>query len=247
MKTEHIIPMEKPLRLFREFLEQENNRRIFFSGKFGSGKTFFLRRFFKDNEKHYDVYHLFPIRYQILDNEDVMNLMKYDILVRIFEKSPGALGSESLPSGLKEQVKRFSEALDWNLALDSIPKIGRTLRVSNHLREAWIEAARKDPQKLLNLYKENMDQELASGLDILLQQKIQELKDEKKSVLILDDLDRMDPEHIFRMLNILSAQMEIDEKNELGFDHIILSGDLENIKHIFSAQIRRACRFSGIF
>ena len=249
MKAEHIIPMEKPLRLFREFLEQENNRRIFFSGKFGSGKTFFLRSFFeeKENEKHYDVYHLFPIRYQIMSNEDVMNLMKYDILVKIFEKSPGALEPEPLPCGLKEQVKRFSKALDWNFVLDSIPKIGRPLRVSNHLREAWIEAARKNPQKLLGLYKENIDRELASGLDILLQQKIQELKDEKKSVLILDDLDRMDPEHIFRMLNILSAQMEIDEKNELGFDHIILSGDLENIKHIFQHKYGEYADFQGYF
>ena len=34
---------------------------------------------------------------------------------------------------------------------------------------------------------------------------LNEIKGEKKNVLIVDDMDRIDPEHLFRILNVLSA------------------------------------------
>ena len=34
-------------------------------------------------------------------------------------------------------------------------------------------------------------------------------KDGKKTVLIIDDLDRIDPEHIFRLLNVFAAHLDI--------------------------------------
>jgi len=53
----------------------------------------------------------------------------------------------------------------------------------------------------------------------------------KKSVLIIDDLDRIDPEHIFRILNVFSAHFDITEdgKNKFDFDKIILVCDIQNI------------------
>lgn len=63
--------------------------------------------------------------------------------------------------------------------------------------------------------------------------------------MILDDLDRIDPEHIFRILNILSAYFEKENNNKFGFDTIILVADYTNLKHIFHHKFGREADFSG--
>ena len=68
----------------------------------------------------------------------------------------------------------------------------------------------------------------------------------KKNVLIIDDIDRIDPDHIFRILNILSAHNNnFDSKNKFDFDHIILVCDLENIKRIFYHKYGKEVDFEG--
>lgn len=54
-----------------------------------------------------------------------------------------------------------------------------------------------------------------------------------KSVLIIEDLDRIDPTHLFRIMNVLSSQVdnpyysEVPNSNKFGFDKIILGMDYE--------------------
>ncbi len=50
--------VEIPKNQFEKHLDLESNNRIIFSGAFGTGKTFFLEKFFKNNEA-YEVIHLF--------------------------------------------------------------------------------------------------------------------------------------------------------------------------------------------
>lgn len=242
--VEDSIPMDETLRSFGEFISQDKNKRIFLSGKFGSGKTFFLKEFLRQNAKQYDPYYLFPIRYQIFENEDVINLIKYDILVSIFERGL----AKPTEVDLKEKIKRFSKYLDWNRLIESIPKLGRHLRLTKEVYAAWREAGKDPATAQLEEFQESMGEHLVGSLDILLQQQVQELKGEnKQSVLVLDDLDRMDPEHIFRMLNILSARMEVEEENELGFDRVVLVGDVDNIRHIFHHKYGQETDFRGYF
>lgn len=60
-----------------------------------------------------------------------------------------------------------------------------------------------------------------------------------KSVLIIEDLDRIDPAHLFRIMNVLSSQVdnpyysEVPHGNKYGFDKIILVMDYEIAKHLF--------------
>jgi len=69
-------------------LKIENNYRILFSGQFGIGKTYFLDKFFKSNinKDKYDVFHLFPVNYQISNNENIIQFLKYDILIELLKK-----------------------------------------------------------------------------------------------------------------------------------------------------------------
>jgi hypothetical protein len=77
--------------------------------------------------------------------------------------------------------------------------------------------------------------------------KISQVKENRKSVLIVDDFDRVDPEHIFRILNVLSTHMEGEEENKLGFDHIIIVGDIDNIESIFRHKYGAFVDFWGYF
>ncbi len=56
----------------------------------------------------------------------------------------------------------------------------------------------------------------------------------KQKILIIDDLDRFDPEHLFRLISIFSTHIDHQtNENKFGFDKIIFVGDLQNIKEMF--------------
>ena len=68
----------------------------------------------------------------------------------------------------------------------------------------------------------------------------------RQTVLVIDDLDRIDPEHIFRILNVFAAHFDIDEnENKFGFDRIILVCDIQNIRRIFRNRYGQDTDFSG--
>ena len=71
-----------------------------------------------------------------------------------------------------------------------------------------------------------------------------------KSVVIIEDLDRIVPAHLFRIMNVLSSQVdnpyysEVPHRNKFGFDKIILVMDYElpNISSTISMVKRRTMR-----
>lgn len=77
--------LEIPKKQFIEHLGIDHNHRIVFSGAFGTGKTYFLERFFKKHES-YEAIHLFPVNYSVASNEDIFELIKYDILFKLLEE-----------------------------------------------------------------------------------------------------------------------------------------------------------------
>ena len=69
---------------------------------------------------------------------------------------------------------------------------------------------------------------------------------DRQTVLIIDDLDRMDPEHVFRILNVFAAHFDIHEtSNKFGFDRIIIVCDIHNIRQIFRSRYGQNTDFSG--
>lgn len=251
---------------FKESLEIDGNNRIFFSGRFGIGKTFFLKEFFLLNSQDFDAYHLFPINYQISDNDDILDLIKYDILIELLNKDSNVF-KENNVEGLKKSAflfyTWFKDRVTINSALDKIisygdifsmpivKKLGRPLRdllkIDKEFQEFKNEYKNGEKglaKKYIDKIKEK-DISESDYLSHLLKEKISLLKDKKKSVLILDDLDRIDPEHIFRILNILSAYFEKEQENKFGFDLIIIVADYSNLKNIFNHRYGMNTDFSG--
>lgn len=50
------IPIDKIKSDFQQFLAPDHNRRIIFSGPFGSGKTYFLNEFFEEKGEYFPIF-----------------------------------------------------------------------------------------------------------------------------------------------------------------------------------------------
>lgn len=100
------IPIESLFSSFSEHIKIKNNNRIFFSGKFGIGKTYFLNEFFKKYESEYEIFHLYPVNYQISTNENIIELLKYDILIELLSKK-GNIFDRKTDIGFSNRCKLF--------------------------------------------------------------------------------------------------------------------------------------------
>lgn len=260
MSKEYI---EKVFEKFNEHLNIENNDRIIFSGKFGIGKSFFLDEFFKEEKyvKQYLPIFLNPVNYSVSSNEDIFELIKFDILYQIlnteiigfekFEFSKGNLFYRYVANKLQDTFVTNIDAIGENL-IDASPfkpyKFLKNFAVllskleQSGLRDykKFEDEIQKNPEleiieKFFNNNKEKIGSQYEhNAITQIVYELIEKIEQEKeiKTILIIDDLDRIDPEHIFRILNILSAHNNLGD-NKFGFEKIILVCDLKNIKHIY--------------
>jgi hypothetical protein len=72
----------------------------------------------------------------------------------------------------------------------------------------------------------------------------------KKTILIIDDLDRIDPDHFFRILNIFAAHIDQDLsdlslKNKFGFDQVLFVFDKDNTRNIFHYRYGQNVDYDG--
>ena len=220
-QSNFIIPIDSIFDDFKEHLDIENNSRILFSGKFGIGKTYFLNRFFEEHKDEYFAIHLHPTSYQISGNEKIIEYIKTDILVSIFEQR------NKINESITKLRKKVAESKWCSVAISAgkaIPVIGT---VATSMDSIIKEAG--------TITESHIKRELG--------------KIDKKKVLIIDDLDRLDPEHIFRILNVFSSFVgegeENTESDKLGFERVICVCDFGNVRNIFSHVYGRKTDFSG--
>lgn len=255
--------------IVKEFLAHLNdseNKRILFSGPFGTGKSTFLNEFFSDEKKDFFSFSIYPINYCIASNQDIFELIKYDILVEILERYSTVSNfiKEEFSTLLASQVyllnkANFLPAITTILGMtDEIGKsAGELIKVlpeSIKNFKKFKEEMETDELKFISAYLENFkkikgsikERDDISNLIFDLIGRIKEDKNNCQSVLIIDDLDRLDPEHIFRLFNIFSTHYnEFSENNKFGFDKIIFVCDIENIRKIFNNRYGQDVDFTG--
>ena len=278
------IIMDEAELTFSNFLNLEDNNQIIFSGKFGTGKTHFLRNFFfeETRKKKYETIFLYPINYQVSANEDIFELLKYDILRNLIKPS------RCLETDLKGDFKCFSNRGPLEKFFTKLPKIlGETVSEAS-LSVPFLNIPLKKPfealeecfltehGKLEKIQEATEKKYLTyeqSELIELIRRLVEAIKtpaeaetetaqtkdsaNKKKTVLVIDDFDRIDPEHIFRLLNVFSANL-YEESNTVsdnmtqrivssryGFDHVLLVCDIENIKNVFHHKYGAETDFDG--
>jgi hypothetical protein len=252
---------------FAEHLALSDNYRIVFSGRFGMGKSTFISSFFNNSPK-YNAIHLYPVNYSVSSNADIFKYIKYDILVEMIINNYPIQAIQlskwqTFHRYLSENGIDLSSKIGLKL-VEFIPLIGKNIA---DLAEPLVHFLKEFPKFHQEKNIETTESELIkdflkeiektkgsiyeTGLEIDL---IEELlcrnkeKDKKENVLIIDDLDRIDPDHIFRILNIFAAHLD-DQKseswNKFGFDKIILICDIDNVRSIFEHRYGGTVDFNG--
>lgn len=266
--AEKIIKIETSelLNDFKQHLDFENNKRILFSGPFGTGKSTFLKEFSEKENEDFFYLKIFPVNYSVSANEDVFELIKFDLLMQLMGNYHEEINlkKEDFTLLLKSQmfimermkfmpllyaILGFSEKIGTPI-VDFIKALEKTVgdfkTFSNEIKideendiTAFLEAIEQK-----NGSHHEMDAVSELILDLI--GRIKASKENVQSVLIIDDLDRLDPEHIFRLFNIFSAHYdEINGENKFGFDKVIFVCDIENIRKIFHHKYGSDVDFSG--
>lgn len=218
---------------------------------------------------------IYPLNYQVSENKDIFEYIKRDILVRLLCTKGIAIDNIeektlfSFFSFLKTKKKDvFSFLVDilpqvnigtpgCNLTIDA-KNIKKTIENLNNK----FEKHKETEQDIINNFIESFlcptsiyEYDPISQLitSILKKHLISEVYDTKKEVvLIVEDLDRVDPAHLFRILNIFSAHFEWSGnrqrhvlENKFGFHKIVLVADFENIHCIYKHLYGPTADFDG--
>lgn len=258
------VPIDNEVSKFEQFLDDKNNHRILFSGIFGSGKTYFLNKFFEQKAKanKYEVFYISPVNYCISKNEDIVKLLQYDLLAEIVLKK--LLPDTQEKFSKWETVNGFVYFNWFNIAKDVVSHCGEIGKKVSDVYDSFAKWVNKYEEFSKGINKSQAEtvkglmEDLAKDLEIspnaeLINDIISDI--DKESVLIIDDLDRIDPEHIFRLLNVFSAQLsdyfsahsfsENEKNNKFGFSKVIFVCDIDNIRNIFHAKYGQNTDFSG--
>ncbi len=230
-----------------------NNERTILSAQFGDGKTSFLEDFIHTRGNQYIFVKLRPINYVVAPNEDVFEYIKRDVLKELcIYKLVDEHVLKNVAKGIVN-TDNAVEAIGFVTQTFLKFKTGLDAPVSESLKN-FVENYKKHSETLKSYYKSF---ELLRGgiyeedaYTMLIRESLQRVQkrktDSKQCILIIEDLDRLDPAHLFRILNVLGAH--IDEKdggNKFGFDKIVLVMDHIVTKSIFKHFYGEKANYEG--
>ena len=252
------IDISQKIQDFKQVFENES--RIIFSAKFGDGKSYFLNEFMKSyDEKKNDCYFitLHPVNYVVEENRDVIEYIKRDILFQLIKD---------------DRIYDFKEGYDK--IFDAVCNKESWLKLGDFIASIIPIEGLKDGYEALkglasNIHEKYKSQDVLHVVDdylngfygksgcisecdaftCLIQKSLEQMI--AKSVLIIEDLDRMDPAHLFRIMNVLSSQVDnpyysdVPHSNKFGFDKIILVMDYEIAKHLFHHFYGKEANYEG--
>ena len=226
----------------------ENESRIIFSARFGDGKSYFLKKFMESYPKEANDYYfitLHPVNYVVEENRDVIEYIKRDILFQLIK--------DNRIYDFKEGYDKIFDAVCNVESLFKLADFAASIIPVKGLKEGYkalkglvstIDEKRKEQDALhvvddyLNgFYGKSGSISECDVFTYLIQKSLEQMM--AKSVLIIEDLDRIDPAHLFRIMNVLSSQVdnpyysEVPHGNKFGFDKIILVMDYEIARHLF--------------
>lgn len=252
------IDISQKIQDFKQVFEKES--RIIFSARFGDGKSYFLNEFMKSyDEKKNDYYFitLHPVNYVVEENRDVIEYIKRDILFQLIK--------DNRIYDFKEEYDKIFDAVCNKESLLKLADFAASIIPVNGLKEGYkalkglvstIEEKRKEQDVLhvvddyLNGFYGKMGSiSECDAFTYLIQKSLERMM--AKSVLIIEDLDRIDPAHLFRIMNVLSSQVdnpyysEVPNGNKFGFDKIILVMDYEIAKHLFHHFYGKEANYEG--
>lgn len=270
-----VIPIDDAIRDFKNHLLSHD--RTILSARYGDGKTYFLSKFINSpiTKRRFTFLTIYPVNYQVLPNKDIFDLVKRDILLQMI--SQNMLDTYDISDDVAAAFflqNKFSTVAETFLPLiqmlDSSPKVGKalvagmsTIKMFKTLRNKYNEW-KKDfdtAQKIEDFIIENGKSIYENdAITKIIHDGIENYKKDnprKRVVLIIEDLDRIDPAHLFRILNVFSAHIDygyrlgigVNQKyivgNKFGLDNVVMVMDYNNTKNIFKHFYGEYANFNG--
>ena len=257
-------PLDEEINSFKRYFRE--NDRCILSAPFGEGKSYFLNEFIKSEVEEYDFIIIYPTNYQICDNRDILEYIKRDILFGLIALDDTLIdGLDATKLGIirkaiLESKKDISECIpDINASVCGVELTFSPGKVVNTLLKIW-ESCEKLSDAHGNPYKEYLLSfstekggiyELDAVTNLICSLVQARKENDRKVVLVVEDLDRIDPGHIFRILNILSAHMAYTNgyddgtKNKFNFNKILLLCDFKNVEKIYHHMYGEKTDFKG--
>lgn len=273
--NDYLIAFKKHLRF---------NERTILSAKYGDGKTYFINQFKKRYQKGYEFITLYPVNYQVADNKEIFEYIKRDILIQMVMKN--MIDSDCHISEahylqyylmnnhftlLQDIIQILpalgigNEGLVWTSLMAGFKGLAFLNDQKNKYDQFKKEIESKTDIELAESFCDSFSNEKGGyyELDMISEIIIQSIKKFKKGshkrlVLIIEDMDRLDPAHLFRILNIFSAHLDRYNiykntksltdyvlTNKFGFDNIITVFDYDNTKKIFAHFYGENANFEG--
>lgn len=256
-----LIPIENELTAFKKHLDI--NERTIFSAKFGDGKTYFLNEFKKkysdenkekvDKKEKYYFITLYPVNYSVADNQDIFEYIKRDILLQLAnDEKLNPVDFDAIATSiftwenLKEVIYFLISCLPEGKILNKILEKGEIFL--NKYKEKQTTFSKYE--SLFKSQKGGLYEH--DGYTRLIIETLKYIKSsDYKTVLIIEDLDRIDPAHLFRILNVLGAHIDehlykdSESTNKFGFDNIITVFDYNTTEHIFHHFYGQKANYDG--
>lgn len=270
-----VIPIDSAIKGFFEHMKV--NPRTILSSKFGDGKSYFLDKYKKTDfvSEHFMFLTIYPVNYQVASNEDIFSLIKRDILFQLMLNSmisdqvvvPNDIAlwfylqnnGKSLLSDLLSYLSAIAVPNEYKPLIMSCMK---SLKLFKDMKVKFEKfKVNYDENALLDDFLSKVDNKTIYEDDIItaiIKRSIGNYKQRthKEVVLVVEDLDRIDPAHLFRILNVFSAHIDYCYKcfvkpdctlvgNKFNLDNIVLVCDYSNVRKIFKHFYGRETDFSG--
>ena len=265
-----IISVDSHISEFSDYLD--NNCRCVLSARFGDGKSFFLNEVRQKLSDRYIFLTIYPVNYQVAENKDIFEYIKRDILLQILMSSEIVFSDDkySFPlrlwaflnnskADLLSDIVKLLTSSFANIPSNAIKIFSRNIEKFQKFSTAINNS---DSNKIEAYLAEFADQ---SGgiyefdpISQIIYQLIADLKERsgKRIVLVIEDMDRIDPAHIFRILNVFSAHWDIcdfsecklaegNPLNKYNLDKILLVCHFQNIRNIFHHFYGAKTDFTG--
>lgn len=233
-----LIPIDEKIKEFKIHLD--SHPRTIFSAKYGDGKSFFMNKAIEYISREYDYVFLkiYPINYQVLENKDIFEMVKHDILYQMLLKNiiesdydvdENVAMSFFLQNNINSVFEYFFDYLQIlnsdNQVIKSALLGYQTIKVFKTFRNAYLKY-KKECSK--DDYVCNFLDKVKTNFSIEEDIITKVIKDNikkcgKKVVLVFEDMDRIDPAHLFRIMNVLSAQIDYPYRLGMPTDESLIS------------------------
>lgn len=253
--------------------------RTILSSKFGDGKSYFLQKVKEDPElrSKYEFLTIYPVNYQVVGNKDIFEILKRDILFQLMLHD---MISGNVRLTEAEAWSWYVYKKGGSLLLDLMPYIAeigfekedsvkilaalKGLKLFKDIKKKFTKYKAKELQTdddILDAFIEKSDSQFIYECDVvtrIIQKCVRDFQNRthKKVILFVEDMDRIDPAHLFRILNVLSAHIDYCYKdfvkpenslvgNKFEIDNIVLVIDFHNLRSIYRHFYGQHTDFNG--